>query len=99
MIVEMAGPNPIGKAAALVRRVAIALIRLYQLMLSPLLVATMGPACRFEPSCSAYAQTAIAAHGLWRGGWRAMRRLARCRPAGGWGYDPVPDRIGDAGGS
>ena len=81
------------------RRGAIALIHLYRLLLSPLLAATMGPACRFEPSCSVYAQAAIAAHGLWHGGGLAMQRLARCRPAGGWGYDPVPARGGDARGS
>lgn len=92
--------NTIGKAAAATpRRVAIALIHLYQLLVSPLFVATMGPACRFEPNCSAYAQAAIAAQGLRRGGWLAMRRLARCRPAGGWGYDPVPDRGGNTGAS
>jgi putative membrane protein insertion efficiency factor len=46
--------------------------------------------CRFHPSCSAYAEEAIASHGLVRGGLLAMRRVARCRPHGGRGFDPVP---------
>jgi putative membrane protein insertion efficiency factor len=47
--------------------------------------------CRFEPSCSRYAYTAIERHGLIKGTWLAARRLLRCRPFGGSGYDPVPD--------
>lgn len=46
--------------------------------------------CRFEPSCSHYAYDAISAYGAARGSWLAARRLARCRPGGGLGYDPVP---------
>jgi uncharacterized protein len=64
------------------------LIRLYQLTLSPVL----GNNCRFEPSCSHYAIEAIALHGPWRGGLLAARRLSRCHPWGGGGYDPVPER-------
>jgi putative membrane protein insertion efficiency factor len=60
-------------------------LRLYQLTLSPWL----GPACRFEPSCSRYAIAAIRRHGPMRGGWRALRRLARCHPFHPGGYDPV----------
>lgn len=67
-----------------------AMIRLYQLILSPLL----GPACRFEPSCSTYAQEALTRHGAVTGSWLAARRLCRCRPGGGYGYDPVPERLG-----
>lgn len=48
--------------------------------------------CRFTPSCSAYAVGAITRHGLWRGSWLSARRLLRCRPWGGFGFDPVPDR-------
>jgi hypothetical protein len=64
----------------------VAPIRLYQWTLSPLL----GVNCRFAPSCSEYAAEAIAMHGLVRGGWLALRRMARCHPWGGSGYDPVP---------
>ena len=62
------------------------LIHLYRWTLSPLL----GPRCRFEPTCSAYALQAIADHGPWRGAWLAAKRLGRCHPWGGEGYDPVP---------
>lgn len=67
-------------------RLFIGAIRLYQLFLSPLL----GTNCRFTPSCSAFGVEAIRLHGPWRGGWLTLRRIARCRPGGGWGYDPVP---------
>jgi putative membrane protein insertion efficiency factor len=61
---------------------------LYRLLISPLL----GPACRFEPSCSVYATESIRRFGAWRGTWRAMRRLSRCHPWHEGGYDPVvPD--------
>ncbi|MEQ8717863.1 MAG: membrane protein insertion efficiency factor YidD [Acidimicrobiales bacterium] len=46
--------------------------------------------CRFVPTCSSYAVTAIGRHGALRGSWLAFRRLGRCRPFGSWGYDPVP---------
>jgi hypothetical protein len=46
--------------------------------------------CRYIPSCSSYAKGAIEAHGPWRGGWFALRRLSRCHPLGGMGFDPVP---------
>jgi hypothetical protein len=62
------------------------LVRLYQLTLSPLL----PMACRFDPSCSRYAMEALAQHGALRGGLLAMKRLGRCHPWGGSGYDPVP---------
>ncbi len=58
----------------------------YQLLLAPLLL----PSCRFEPSCSRYAQEAIATHGALRGVAMAAKRLLRCHPWGGSGYDPVP---------
>jgi len=61
-------------------------IRLYQWLISPLL----GPNCRFSPSCSHYAVAAIEQHGARRGGWLAVRRIMRCHPWGGSGYDPVP---------
>jgi uncharacterized protein len=62
----------------------------YQWLISPLLMATAGPACRFEPTCSEYAHQALATHGLGCGLYLTLRRLLRCRPKGGWGYDPVP---------
>jgi len=68
------------------RVLLMAAIRVYQAVLSPLL----APACRFEPSCSAYALEAIARRGAVRGTWLALRRIGRCHPWGGFGYDPVP---------
>ncbi|MDR0728776.1 MAG: membrane protein insertion efficiency factor YidD [Prevotellaceae bacterium] len=62
------------------------LIKFYQLCLSPL----KPPTCRFTPSCSQYAVEALRKHGPIRGSWLALRRLLRCHPWGGCGYDPVP---------
>jgi uncharacterized protein len=64
----------------------ILLIRLYQLTLSPF----MGGQCRFVPSCSHYAAEAYKQHGPFRGTWLTARRILRCHPFGGSGYDPVP---------
>jgi putative membrane protein insertion efficiency factor len=50
------------------------------------------PSCRYVPSCSEYAYEAIGAHGFIRGGWYSTRRLCRCHPWGGYGYDPVPGK-------
>ena len=65
-------------------------VRLYRLCLSPLL----PPACRFEPSCSAYALEALAQHGPIKGSWLTLKRLSRCHPiswlGGRSGFDPVP---------
>ncbi len=69
--------------------VAMALIRLYQLTLSPLL----PPSCRFTPSCSHYGYEAINRFGFLRGGWLALRRIARCHPFNPGGYDPVPEEF------
>jgi uncharacterized protein len=62
------------------------LLRVYKRAVSPLL----PPACRFEPTCSAYAEEAVRRHGARRGGALAVRRLLRCRPGCPGGYDPVP---------
>ena len=71
-----------------------ALLKLYQLAVSPVLTALLSPAgaCRFTPSCSAYAVEAIRSHGALMGVWFTARRLARCHPWGGCGHDPVPPR-------
>lgn len=69
-------------------RAAIVVIRTYQLLLAPF----AGGACRFEPSCSAYAMTAVQEHGALRGLWLALRRVSRCHPLGRSGFDPVPPR-------
>jgi putative membrane protein insertion efficiency factor len=70
------------------RWLLVGLIRFYQLLISPLL----GPRCRFHPSCSQYALEAIDRHGPVKGGWLALRRIARCHPLNPGGHDPVPDR-------
>jgi hypothetical protein len=67
--------------------ILIQLIRLYRLLLSPWL----GQHCRFEPSCSSYALTAIRRYGAARGSWLAVKRLSRCHPWHAGGFDPVPD--------
>lgn len=67
-------------------KLLIILIRAYQVVLAPF----FGGACRFLPSCSAYAIEAIAIHGAWRGSVLALRRLSRCHPLGRAGVDPVP---------
>ena len=66
-------------------RLALVVLRVYQLAVSPLL----GAHCRFAPSCSAYMATAIERHGLFAGGWRGLRRLGRCHPWHDGGFDPV----------
>ncbi len=73
------------------KKIALRLLQLYQISLSPLL----GPVCRFEPSCSRYATEALEAFGLMRGSWLAARRVARCHPLAKSGYDPVPGRVAD----
>lgn len=67
-------------------KIAVALFQLYRYAISPLL----GPHCRFYPSCSQYGQEAIERHGIGRGIWLTMRRLARCNPWHCGGHDPVP---------
>jgi len=70
-----------------VRTLLIALIRVYQWFISPLL----GNHCRFYPSCSQYAREAIERYGVLRGGWLALRRILRCHPWHPGGVDPIPE--------
>jgi uncharacterized protein len=70
----------------MIRRLLIALVRLWQL--GPSLV--LPPSCRYSPSCSQYAIEALRKHGAIKGGWLTVKRLLRCHPWGGHGYDPVP---------
>ena len=65
------------------------LIRFYQIAISPLL----GPRCRYIPSCSQYALEAVRLHGAGYGSWLACKRVCRCHPWGGCGYDPVPNPV------
>ena len=69
------------------KHVMIGAIRFYQRALSPL----MGPSCRFSPTCSEFAVGAIDGYGALSGGWLAFKRILRCHPFGGQGYDPVPE--------
>lgn len=62
------------------------LIRFYQYVISPMI----GPKCRYTPTCSAYAHEAITKYGPLKGLWLAIKRISKCHPWGGHGYDPVP---------
>jgi putative membrane protein insertion efficiency factor len=64
----------------------IGLIKAYQWIISPVI----GPKCRYTPSCSQYAVEALQKHGIFKGGWLTLKRISRCHPWGGHGYDPVP---------
>ena len=70
----------------LLKYILIALIRFYQGAISPL----TPPSCRFVPTCSQYAIEAIQRYGAFKGGWLTLKRLSRCHPWGGSGFDPVP---------
>lgn len=71
---------------AVPRQLLVLLVRLYQVSLGPLLPA----ACRYTPSCSAYAIEALQRYGALKGGWMGVRRIGRCHPFRPGGYDPVP---------
>lgn len=70
----------------LISKILLALIRFYQTCISPL----TPPSCRFTPTCSQYAVEAIRKYGPFKGSWLAFKRILRCNPWGGSGYDPVP---------
>ncbi len=78
--------SPAGQALLLIARSLRCVLRGYRLFVSPVL----PRACRFHPSCSEYAEEAVARHGAWRGSWLAARRVCRCAPWHVGGYDPVP---------
>lgn len=67
-------------------KILLGLIRFYQYALSPML----PPRCRYQPTCSQYAIEAVRKYGGLKGGWLAAKRIGRCHPWGGSGYDPVP---------
>ena len=64
------------------------LVRFYQVAISPLTLST----CRYSPTCSHYTLEALQKHGLFFGGWLAIKRIFSCHPWGGSGYDPVPEK-------
>jgi putative membrane protein insertion efficiency factor len=64
----------------------IGMIKLYQWVISPII----GPKCRYTPTCSTYAIQALQKHGLIKGLWLTVKRISRCHPWGGSGWDPVP---------
>ena len=66
----------------------ITLIKIYQVVISPLTPAT----CRYQPTCSHYAKEALEVHGIWKGGRLALKRIFSCHPWGGKGFDPVPPK-------
>ena len=72
----------------MLKRVALSLIRIYKVTLSPLFAGS----CRYVPGCADYMSESIERYGVMRGGWMGTRRICRCHPFGGHGYDPVPDR-------
>ncbi len=74
------------RVSRLLAKPLIGLVKLYRLVISPWL----GGNCRFQPTCSTYAIEALQTHGVFRGTWLAARRIGRCHPWGGSGYDPVP---------
>jgi len=76
------------KAAQIITLPFVLLVRLYQVALSPLLPS----ACRYTPTCSQYTIEALQTHGLIKGGWLGLKRIASCNPWGGKGYDPVPGK-------
>ena len=76
------------KISVTLRKIPVGLIKLYQMVLSPIL----GPSCRFHPSCSYYAIDAITKHGLIKGCWLSLKRILRFHPLNDGGYDPVPER-------
>ena len=76
------------KKQSLINRVAIAMVHAYQCAVSPIIGGRAT--CRFVPTCSEYTRQAIKKYGAFRGTWLGLKRISRCRPRGGFGYDPIP---------
>jgi hypothetical protein len=74
----------------MMKRIFLVAIRAYQLTLSPL----FGPCCRYEPTCSCYAAVCVDRFGVVRGAWLALKRILRCHPWGGHGFDAPPELVG-----
>jgi putative membrane protein insertion efficiency factor len=83
---SVVGPPDLARPPGIAASGALALLRGYKLLFSPLFTGS----CRFQPSCSDYMAEAIRVHGAVTGTWLGVRRLIRCRPLGGYGVDPVP---------
>ena len=73
------------------RKIISGIIGVYRYLVSPFL----GPNCRYTPTCSEYAQTAVMRFGVFKGGWIAIKRILSCHPWGKDGYDPVPEKKSD----
>ena len=87
-VAEPADERGDGRRIGVVTRGLIGFVQLYQAALGPFL----GGHCRFHLTCSAYSLDALRTHGAIRGSWLTLRRILRCHPLGGAGYDPVPPR-------
>ncbi|ARA71025.1 membrane protein insertion efficiency factor YidD [Pasteurella multocida] len=77
------------KTHSLSSKILIGLIRVYQVVISPLI----GPRCRFTPTCSCYGIEAVKTHGAIKGSWLTLKRILKCHPLNAGGYDPVPPKI------
>jgi putative membrane protein insertion efficiency factor len=77
-----------------IKTLLILLVKGYKLILSPIIHALPGniSGCRYQPTCSTYAIEALETHGAMKGSWLALKRISRCHPWGGEGYDPVPPK-------
>ncbi len=85
-MIELTIKNFFNKTLKLLAVPAILFIKIYQLLISPLFPSS----CRYTPTCSHYTLEALKKYGLLKGGWLGIKRISRCHPWGGSGYDPVP---------
>ena len=83
----MTRKDAIALVKSLPAKLGMLLIRCYQLVISPM----FPSCCRYTPTCSEYGMQAVRLHGLLKGSWLTLKRILRCRPGGGAGYDPVPE--------